>query len=402
MRTRRAAAALLVLPSMLLIGCDGGTGAVAGSGAALTTSAAPSSPAARPGEPAQIATKPPDGARTVRPDTKVTVSTSSGRLTKVRLRAADGRAVSGRLGADGSSWRADKRLSPDTRYMLSAVAVGSDGKIAVSRSSFRTLAPDYPLILSDVTPDRGETVGVGMPLVVEFASPVTRRADVERALEVTVSKPVEGAWHWMSDTEAHYRPKKYWPAHSTVTLRANLRGVNAGDGTWGTEDRVYSYKIARRMVSKVNTDTHRMRVYVDGKLVRTVAITAGKEPAYATRSGIKVVLFKDQYRRMTGTGIGIPKDDPDYFDLDVYWTVAVTGSGEFLHAAPWSAPYHGIANVSHGCVGMSTDNGKWFYDRSIRGDVVDTVGTSKRMELTNGYGDWNLTWSQWLAGSALR
>jgi hypothetical protein len=33
--------------------------------------------------------------------------------------------------------------------------------------------------------------------------------------------------------------------------------------------------------------------------------------------------------------------------------------------------------------------------------VVVTVGTSKRMELTNGYGDWNLTWSQWLAGSAL-
>ncbi|HKE49933.1 MAG TPA: L,D-transpeptidase, partial [Actinomycetes bacterium] len=82
-------------------------------------------------------------------------------------------------------------------------------------------------------------------------------------------------------------------------------------------------------------------------------------------------------------------------------TVAVTNSGEFLHAAPWSAPYHGIANVSHGCVGMSTENGKWFYEHSIRGDVVDTVGTSKPMELTNGYGDWNLTWSQWLAGSAL-
>jgi lipoprotein-anchoring transpeptidase ErfK/SrfK len=400
-RTRRAVTVLLVLPSMVLIGCGGDTAAAPGAGAAPTTSAAPPTPVARPGKPAQIATTPPDGARTVRPDTKVTVSASSGRLTKVWLRTADGRAVSGRIGANGSTWRADSRLSPDTRYMLSAVAMGADGKKSMSRSSFRTLAPDRPLIVTDVTPDRGEKVGVGMPLVVEFASPVTRKADVERALEVTVSKPVDGAWHWMSDTEVHYRPKKYWPGHSTVTLRANLRGVNAGDGTWGTENRIYSYTIARRMVSTVDTDTHRMRVYVDGKLVRYVPITAGKEPDYATRSGVKVVLFKDQYRRMTGTGIGIPKDDPEYFDLDVYWTVAVTRSGEFLHAAPWSAPYHGTANVSHGCVGMSTENGKWFYGHSIRGDVVVTVGTSKRMELTNGYGDWNLTWSQWLAGSAL-
>jgi len=392
---------LLALPSVLLIGCGGGTAAAPGTGAP-TTSAAPTGPAAQPGLPAQIATSPPDGARSVRPDAKVTVSTSSGRLIRIWLRAADSQAVAGRFGAGGSTWRATARLSPGTRYLLSAYAVGADGKKTVSRSSFRTLAADNQLILADVTPARGETVGVGMPLVVEFASPVTRKADVERALEVTVSKPVKGAWHWMSDTEVHYRPKRYWPAHSTVTLRAKLRGVNAGGGTWGADDEVYSYKIARRMVSRVNTDTHRMRVYIDGKLVRYVPITAGKEPDYATRSGIKVVLFKDQYRRMTGTGIGIPKDDPEYFDLDVYWTVAVTNSGEFLHAAPWSAPYHGIANVSHGCVGMSTENGKWFYEHSIRGDVVDTVGTSKPMELTNGYGDWNLTWSQWLAGSALQ
>jgi len=365
--------------------------------------AAPSPPAPPvPVQPAQIATNPPDGATKVRPDTKVTVTASSGRLLRVWLRAADGRAIAGQLGAAGTSWRAAARLSPDTAYVLSATAESADGATASSRASFRTLAPRGPLVISDVTPDRGETVGVGMPLVVEFASPVTRKADVERALEVTVSKPVtDGSWYWMSDTEAHYRPKKYWPAHSTVTLRADLRGVNAGGGTWGTANQAFSFQVARRMVSKIDTDEHRMRVYVDGDLVRTVPITAGKEPAYTTRSGIKVVLFKDQYRRMTGTSIGIPKDDPEYYDLDVYWTVAVTESGEFLHAAPWSLASQGIANVSHGCVGMSTENGKWFYDHSIRGDIVQTVGTDKKMELRNGYGDWNLSWSQWLAGSAL-
>ncbi|MCI0688244.1 MAG: Ig-like domain-containing protein, partial [Sporichthyaceae bacterium] len=315
----------------------------------------------------------------------------------------DGRTVPGELGFNGVSWRASGRLSPDTRYTLVATALGENGAKSTTRSAFRTLTPRSTLGIDSVTPGRGELVGVGMPLVVKFSTPVTRKVDVERALEVSVSKPIgDSAWHWITDSEVHFRPRKYWPARSTVTLRANLRGVYAGDGLWGTGNQTFQYQIARRMVSKINTDTHRMTVWRDGKAVRNVPITAGQEPAYTTRSGIKVVLFKDPYRRMTGTSIGIPRDDPDYYDLDVYWTIAVTASGEFLHAAPWSVGSQGIANVSHGCVGMSTVNGKWLYDNTIRGDVVETKGTDRTMELRNGYGDWNLSWSKWLAGSALR
>jgi hypothetical protein len=50
---------------------------------------------------------------------------------------------------------------------------------------------------------------------------------------------------------------------------------------------------------------------------------------------------------------------------------------------------------------MNTANGRWFYDRSIVGDIITTTGTRKPMELNNGFGDWNLSWSDWVKGSAL-
>ena len=78
-----------------------------------------------------------------------------------------------------------------------------------------------------------------------------------------------------------------------------------------------------------------------------------------------------------------------------------TFSGEFIHAAPWSVGSQGSANVSHGCVGMSTANAGWLYNMTKVGDVVEVTGTNRSMELSNGYGDWNLSWADWQEGSAL-
>jgi chitodextrinase len=72
-----------------------------------------------------------------------------------------------------------------------------------------------------------------------------------------------------------------------------------------------------------------------------------------------------------------------------------------VHAAPWSVGSQGRTNVSHGCTGMSTSNAAWLYNRSIVGDVVQYTGTSKPMELTNGFGDWNEAFSAYRGGSAL-
>jgi hypothetical protein len=50
---------------------------------------------------------------------------------------------------------------------------------------------------------------------------------------------------------------------------------------------------------------------------------------------------------------------------------------------------------------MSTADGRWFFDHTMVGDVVDVSHSSRKMELRNGYGDWNMSWAKWVAGSAL-
>jgi len=81
--------------------------------------------------------------------------------------------------------------------------------------------------------------------------------------------------------------------------------------------------------------------------------------------------------------------------------VRISWSGEFVHAAPWSVADQGRANVSHGCVNASTADAKWFYDLSRRGDIVQVVNTPRKLESQNGWTDWNMSWQQWLAGSAI-
>ena len=72
----------------------------------------------------------------------------------------------------------------------------------------------------------------------------------------------------------------------------------------------------------------------------------------------------------------------------------ITNSGEFLHSAPWNAGYFGRSNASHGCTGMSNADAGWLYSNTLIGDPVITTGTSRQMELGNGYGDWNLVLRQ--------
>ena len=63
-----------------------------------------------------------------------------------------------------------------------------------------------------MAPLPGETVGVGMPVIVNFDVPVTDRASFEKHMKVTSTPEQAGGWYWLSDNVVHYRPKKYWKA----------------------------------------------------------------------------------------------------------------------------------------------------------------------------------------------
>ena len=333
-------------------------------------------------------------------DQPVTVTAAAGKLTAVTLTDQKDRTVAGAMSADGASWTSTDPLRIADHYRLVAAAVDSDGVTAERSAFFATVAPRKVLETS-ISPLGGQSVGVGMPIIVRFNTTVRDRAAVEQALTVTSSKPAEGAWSWVSDTEVHYRPKEFWPAYSDVKLDVNLKNVNAGKGVWGMANRTVKFHTGSSMVSVVDVDRHTLTVYRNGKKTRVIPVTTGKAE-FLTRNGIKVILEKHTMKIMDSTTVGIPKSSPEYYRLEVPYAMRVTWSGEFVHAAPWSTGDQGRDNVSHGCVGMSMSNAIWLFNQSTVGDIVKVVGSSRPLEPGNGYTDWNVSWSDWLAGSALQ
>jgi lipoprotein-anchoring transpeptidase ErfK/SrfK len=333
-------------------------------------------------------------------DQPVTVTAAAGKLTAVTLTDQKDRTVAGAMSADGASWTSTDPLRIADHYRLVASAVDSDGVRAERSAFFATVSPRKVLETS-ISPLSGQSVGVGMPIIVRFNTAVRDRAAVEQALTVTSSKPAEGAWSWVSDTEVHYRPKEFWPAYSDVKLDVNLKNVDAGRGVWGMANRTVKFRTGSSMVSVVDVDRHTLTVFRNGSKTRVIPVTTGKAE-FLTRNGIKVILEKHTMKIMDSTTVGIPKSSPEYYRLEVPYAMRVTWSGEFVHAAPWSTGDQGRDNVSHGCVGMSMSNAIWLFNQSQVGDIVKVVGSSRPLEPGNGYTDWNVSWTDWLAGSALQ
>lgn len=396
-RARLAGAlALMAVVSGGLAGCDAGS-AVPGASSPDGDSSAASSPTPEVTVVANVER----GEQAVPVDRAITVSAQDGAIASVQVSSPEG-AVPGELSADQTTWTATGLLEPGTAYVVRTVAVDGDGDRVQRKVRFRTqeLSLDeqtYP----SVAPLAGETVGVGMPVVVSFDLPVTDKAAFERHMTVTSTPSQPGTWHWLSDTEAHWRPKKYWQAGTKVDVDVDVNGVAAGGGIYGQESRQLSFEVGDANVYRVNAQTHQMKVFSNGKLLRTFPITTGK-PGFTTRSGVKVIMEKFESRRMNSETVGISRDNPEAYDIDdVRWAMRLTNSGEFIHAAPWSVGSQGYANVSHGCTGMSTDDAGWLYAMSRRGDVVEYTGTDRPMTLDNGYGDWNASFAEYRQGSAL-
>ncbi|RNM14096.1 hypothetical protein EFL26_14285 [Nocardioides pocheonensis] len=351
---------------------------------------------------AKITASIPADATDVKVNRSLRLNVDGGTFQTVSVAGTSGE-LQGALAGDKLSWQSSGRLQPGETYRVRGVAVDQDGHQTVYRSKFSTqnLSMDQQTFPS-FFPLPGATVGVGMPAIIRFDVPIENKASIEKHLHVTSVPAQPGAFHWVSDTEVHWRPQNYWQPGTKVTVNADIDSIPAGNGIFGQKSRTSSFTIGRSMISKVNTKTDQMRVFQDGKLVRTIPITTGQQPKYTTRSGVKVIVEKYRKKRMNSETVGIDPNGPDGYNIaGVEYAMRITYSGEFLHAAPWSVGSQGHANVSHGCTGMSTANAAWLYGQTLIGDVVEYSGTDKPMTLTNGIGDWNLPFDQYAAGSAL-
>ena len=245
-------------------------------------------------------------------------------------------------------------LPPGGTFTLAASATGPGGTV-LSTLTVHTLPAEH-VLHATVSPSAGETFGVGQPIVVTFDTPVTDRAAVQRALTVKASRPIGPAgWHWFSGTQAQYRPQKYWPANTTVTVAANLSGVQAGPTTFGAANTTSAFTIGRSQILAISDVTHEMAVYTNGVLVRTVPVSLGQHiGTWVTRSGIKTIMSIQREVEMNSATVGIT--GAGSYDELVPYAMRLTWSGEYIHGAPWSVYAQGSYDVSHGCVNISLDN----------------------------------------------
>ncbi|GGK80922.1 hypothetical protein GCM10007964_24500 [Sphaerisporangium melleum] len=266
-----------------------------------------------------------------------------------------------------------------------------------------------PLRIADITPmgEKVEKIGVGSPIIVLFDRSVKNKAAVESVLQVQAEKPVEGAWRWVSDRKVVYRTRTYWKPHQKVLFTAALSRL-AGNET--VKDVSRRFAIGTANVSVVDTKKHVMKVRRDGKLVKSIPISAGRGglvrngvDVYLTTSGVHLTMGKKQVETMTSGWMGVtdPKD-PLYYKLEIPWAVRISDSGEYVHQSAGDYQFLGRSNQSHGCVRATPAGAKWFYTIAQRGDVVQVTGTKRKLDWRNGWSYWQLTWNQWKKGSALK
>lgn len=299
----------------------------------------------------------------------------------------------------GAVWTASEYLEPTTRY--TAVVTFKDSELRLEASFTTQALPLSKQTYPALYPSSG-TFGVGQPVVVRFDLPVTDQASFERRMKVTTVPAQPGSWHWISATEARYRPKTYWKPGTRVSVDADLNSVPAGKGVFGQFGAEGSFRITGdTRVVRVNLATKQLRAFKNGKLVRTIPISAGK-PGFTTRSGVKVIMSKHRYYDMNSSSIGIDPSSAEGYDLEnVEYAMRLTNSGEFIHASPWNAGLWGRVHASHGCTGSSLEDTAWLFNFVEIGDPVEYVGSDYMMTLDNGFGDWNAKFAEYKKGSAL-
>lgn len=390
---RGVLAGLLGAPVLLVAACNR-------SGPGSSGAASPQSSVAK------ITVVPADGSTGAPFGTPVKVSLDSGTLRSVKVTDETGREIAGQLAPDALSWSTIAPLASGTKYAVAAVAVDQAKAEAGANASFTTATPANTFV-GYFTPEDGSTVGVGMPVSITFNTPITDRKAVQKAITVVADPGVEIVGHWYSSTRLDFRPQQYWANGTRVTLKLRLKDVQGARGVYGTQSKDVNFTIGRSQTSVADLSTDVLTVTTDGQVTAVYKVIGGA-PQHRTWAGRMVISEQFQQTKMDSTTVGL---GDEYNIPDVPHAQRLTTSGTFIHGNYWSlASAFGNANTSHGCVALrdvkgagdpATDAAR-FFKSSMVGDVVEVVNSGDRtVDAANGLSDWNLSWADWTAGSAV-
>jgi lipoprotein-anchoring transpeptidase ErfK/SrfK len=374
-----------------LTGCTGSAGQSPGSGQASQS--------------VNVSVTPADNATDVPVSAEIGARIDRGKVTGVTLVDAADATVPLKMREDGSSWVPDQPLRYTTKYTTTVTAEPDGAKAVTQKTTFTTMARPGNRMEAHIFMADNTTYGQAMPIVVEFKQggvAPANRATVERRLFVTSDPPQPGVWHWDSNIQVEYRPKTYWQPGTKLAVRLGLGGLPIGDGRYGATDITVNAGIDTvRRVVEVDNATKKLTALQDDQPVKTLPVSLGRadKPSF---SGTMVIIERLAKTVFDSSSYGTPVNSPDGYRTDIQFAERLTWDGQFIHAAPWSVADQGRRNVSHGCVNVSVDNGQWIYNWVKVGDPVIVKGTERRLGQGNGWTAWDVSWEEFVTGSALK
>ena len=227
-------------------------------------------------------------------------------------------------------------------------------------------------------PVNGALVGVAKPIIINFQRPIADRALAEQAIHISSNPPVAGTFYWTTDTQVRWRPYNFWPAGTQVHIDASGAQSN--------------FRVGDSLIATIDDKTHQMTVTRNGKVERTIPVSMGMpDGKHETKNGTYYVLEKFPDMIMDSSTYGVPVNSPNGYKLKVQWAVRIDNSGAFVHSAPWSVADQGKRNVSHGCINLSPENAKWFYDNFGSGDPIIVKNSVGLYNNPDGADDWQWT-----------
>ncbi|MFV2022061.1 Ig-like domain-containing protein [Micromonospora sp. LOL_023] len=353
-----------------------------------------------PPEPFEFAIAPEADAKDLPISMEIGTTVSGGEITSVTLVEEGGGEVSGSMRDDGTSWVPDKSLKNSKKYTATVVATSTAGDEETKTTTFSTMGRSGSQTGTGLYLFDGRTYGVAMPVVVEFfpGIPEKERASVQKRMFVSTDPPQPGTWYWFPDgTQAFYRAPDFWQAGTELRARIGLAGHPTGDGRYGDQDRSATATIGDKVTMEVDNATKQLKLFKDDKLVKRMPVSLGKASTPSS-SGTMVVMDK-QAQTVFDTFAELGPEEG--YRTDISFAQRITWGGEFIHAAPWSVADQGVRNVSHGCVNMSMANAEWLFSQTKVGDPITVKGTEVQLADGNGWTAWNLSWAEFVKGSAL-
>src|SRR5271163_2421417 len=158
-----------------------------------------------------------------------------------------------------------------------APAAAPSGPVVGQNPEPFTGAP--PFVPPTFNPVNGSTVGVGEPIIINFARPIADQPMAQQAIHISSNPPVSGKFYWLTPSQVRWRPLSFWPAHTAVHVDAA-----------GTQE---NFVTGDSLIATADDATHQLIVTRNGTVEQTFPMSMGMAAGgHQTPNGTYYVLDK--------------------------------------------------------------------------------------------------------------